>query len=134
MKHHGSKFPPFTDLFILTKEDFADGFDGTTIELLTAKAGDVLLPAQLIEVKKIVAGPSDVPTAQITIGEEEISEPLELGALNLSFSQTDYILGTDTVEILFDKADGNGAAATAGEIWIWLAISRKRDRCAQVVK
>lgn len=141
MKHSKLKFEErgqFTDLFILTKEDFAEGFDDIQIELTTLRVGDVLLPPVLLERKTDVAGPTAAPTGSVGVTDA----PTQFTAAATVEAGDAYVTGDDSVgpypvnteiALIVDlqKGGGDGAAATAGELWVWVNICRAADRAVE---
>ena len=132
----------FTDLFILSTanlpatvggapvNDFSGGFSNKQVTLTALAAGDAVLGA-LIDVVTAVAGPSAAPTLQVKTGTGAVAITPTCAVKTATGSVTDNTVVGSTISTAAENlvADlqvggGDGAAATAGEIWIWANISR----------
>lgn len=158
MRHHILKADQraatgFTDLYVISAaRDFATS---TTDDLLlnikldTLDLGDVVRNHTLAEIKKIFAPvPSANAVVTVSAGRTGSSYVDLLAASNLVNStaipvNTAYAAGEAIADVLIaadDTAvyaqiditdtDGDIATMTSGEVWIWMAISRKIERSA----
>lgn len=125
----------FTDLFILAAADFSGGFNAANITLTALVKGDAVLGA-LIDVKTVVAGPTGAPTLQVKTGTGAVAITPTCACKTATGAVTDNTIVGATIStaaenLLLVTAAGGGdsAAATAGEIWVWVKISRA-DRFA----
>lgn len=126
----------FTDLFVVLAADMTS-FSATNITLDGLAVGDVLGLNLLVEVKTAVAGPSGAPTAQIV-------ESGGSGTMTSTFNPktatyvtpaaanvTLAITTAGNLQLALLNGGGDGAAASAGEIWIWCSIYRKGERTTE---
>lgn len=143
----------FTHLFIVTtisppttiggstSNDFSVGFSNQQVSLTTLQTGDVVMEG-LLEVRTQIAGPTGSPTGQLKINTANIAITPTLVLNNTAttlVTQTNNSIagsgsvqtGTDTLVLDLQVGGGNGAAATAGEVWCWARITRLADRTIQ---
>lgn len=143
----------FTHLFIVTTlspattvggsttNDFSVGFNNQQVALTTLQTGDVVMEGML-EVRTQVAGPTVSPTGQLKINTANIAITPTLVLTNTAstiVTQSNNSVvgsgsvqtGTDTLVLDLQAGGGNGAAATAGEVWCWARITRLADRTIQ---
>lgn len=147
MKHYSAKTleftkEGFTDLFILSTNslpatvggapvnDFSGGFNAISTTLTALAAGDAVLGA-LIDVVTPVVGPTGAPTGQVKTGTGTVAITPTCAVKTATGAVTDNTvvgatISTAAENLVFLTAAGGGdsAAATAGEIWIWVNISR----------
>lgn len=127
----------FTHLFIVELADLSVGFSNQQILLTNLGPGDTVLDG-LIDVKTTVAGPTGAPTGQIKINTLNnaitttcvLNSATVVGAVpnNSVLMRSMVQTGTDTLVLDLQAGGGNGAAATAGEIWCWVCLSRQVER------
>jgi hypothetical protein len=132
----------FTDLFILSTanlpatvggapvNDFSGGFSNKQITLTTLAAGDAVL-GSLVDVVTAVTGPTGAPTLQIKTSSGGVAITPTCAVETATGCVTNNTVVGATISTTSENlvADlqvggGDGAAATAGEIWIWANISR----------
>lgn len=143
----------FTDLFVLTHEDLTVSTDDLlqNIALCTLKAGDVVFDRTTMQIKTaFTPDPSANATVTLSVGRTSTGYTDLLAASNLNNAGTQIAAGVayaaaggvanqviaadDTVvyaQFDINDADGNLAAHTAGELHVWMAISRSADRNIQ---
>ena len=149
MKHYLAKTleftkEGFTDLFILNTanapagwtvgsaltNDFSVGFSTQNVVLTALAAGDAVLGA-LVDIKTAVVGPSTAPTAQVKTGTGGVAITPTVAVKTGTGCVTDNTVVGATISTAAENlvlalaaGGGDGAAATAGEIWVWAKISR----------
>ena len=130
---------PFTHLFILTKSDFSVGFSNKQITLAALNVGDVVFPGILQEIKTYVTGPTGAPTAslgvtgagtQFTAASSVVSAASKLIVPGEAVPPYAANAATNLIVDL-QVGGGDGAAATAGELWFWVQMSLASDRSTQ---
>jgi hypothetical protein len=149
MKHYILKEPQriggFTDLFIISTTANAGGSDftaaatGQTFTLDGLAIGDcVEYPLVRLDVKTPVSGGA-ISAATLALGVTSATTQF-LGASDVftgtvahftpANSVTSYPTVSSAKDLLATLAltGANATAVTAGEIWIWVAVSRKADR------
>lgn len=125
----------FTHCFVLKLADLAVFTNGTKITLCALAVGDIVFPSKILqEVKTLVTGPSGTPTAslgvtaavtQFTAATSVIAAPQQV----VPTAAAPFVVATATNLVVdLEAGGGNGAAATAGEIWIWVSLSLIADR------
>jgi hypothetical protein len=138
MKHYQLQRPDrvlgASDLFVLSKTDLTTTVvNGGTLVLDALAAGDIVSCPVLVEIVTAITGPTGTPTVAIEGGSTGLTTAksiMAVGYQSTAETQTYYTSGGDNLEAVFAAGGGDGAAATAGEIWIWVGISRKSDRRA----
>ena len=143
----------FTDLFILNTSntgsnaqvapggaqtvpptvynDFSVGFTTQTCILTALAASDAILHA-LIDIKTAIVGPTGSPTAQVktSVGAVAITPTAVVNSTVLGSVTDNTVVGRtissggENLVLALAAGGGNGAAATAGEIWVWANILR----------
>lgn len=143
----------FTDLFVLTHEDLTVSTNDLLqdIALCTLNKGDVVFDKTVAQIKtEFTPDPSANATVTVSVGRTGTGYTDFLAASNLINSGTQIAAGiayaagasvanqviaadSTVVYAQFDinDADGNLATLTAGEVHIWMAISRSADRDIQ---
>lgn len=119
----------FTDLFILTVSDLSVGFSNKQVTLDALAVGDVVLSA-LVDVKTLITGPTGAPTAQVKINTAAVAITPTAAVKTARFAVTNNtvvgsagVTAADTLVLDLQAGAGDGAAATAGEIWVWVKRS-----------
>jgi len=123
----------WTHLFILFAADLT-GF-AADFTLTALVAGDVVQGA-LIDIRTLVTGPTGAPTGQIKAGSVVITPTVAVKTANYAITDNSIVgatVATGAANLVFSTAvgAGDGAAATAGEIWVYAKISRLADRKIQ---
>lgn len=144
----------FTDLFVLTAADLASQSTDDAllnVALTTLNKGDVVLDNTMAHIKtEFTPDPSANATVTLSVGRTGTAYTDMLAASNLINSGTQIaadvcyaagasvahqvIAADDTVVYAqFDITDTDGdlATITAGEVWVWMTISRKAERDIQ---
>lgn len=121
----------FTDLFVLTTSDFSVGFSNKQITLDALAAGDVVRSA-LVDVKTFITGPTGAPTAQVKINTAAVAitptvavKTARFGVTNNTVVGAAGVTSADSIVLDLQLGAGDGAAATAGEVWVW--VNRSLD-------
>lgn len=116
----------FTDVFVLTMSDFSVGFSNKQIALDALAAGDVILDA-LIRVTTLITGPTGAPTAQVKVNTAAVAitptcaVKTALGSVtNNTVVGRHVVASADTLVLDLQLGAGDGAAATAGEIRVYV--------------
>lgn len=127
----------WADLYKIQLADLAVGFSNQQITLRALAAGDLVLGAT-IDVKTTITGPTGSPTAQVKINSAgiAITPTCVVNSSTVSGSTTNNTIvgaahlqtGTDSLVLDLQVGGGNGAAATAGEIWVWVRVSTRAER------
>lgn len=131
----------FTDLYVLNGSEFSvTNATGKTLTIETLALGDMVMNNALLEVRTNLAG------AGITLGEATVfaGATVLFNAVSLLPAGVKYYAPLASVPphvvtasltlafgIAFDPAPG-AFEVTAGEFWLWLSISRRKDRNLQV--
>lgn len=125
----------FTHVFKLGIADMATLVNGTKITLCPLAVGDIVWPAKLLqEVRTLVTGPTGTPTASVGITAAVTQFTAATSIISgtqqvVPTSAAPYVVATGTNLVVdFEAGGGNGAAATAGEIWVWVSLSLIADR------
>ncbi len=124
----------FTDLYILTIADMTSLANSTDITLSKLVAGDIVFPSKmLVEVRTAVVGPTGTPTGSVGITGAvtqftAATSVIATGYVAPTGAAAYIVTGSTNLLYDFQAGGGNGAAATAGEIWVWASISRYADR------
>ena len=132
----------FTDLFIFSTanqpatvggapvNDFTGGFSNKQLTCTALAVSDCVLDA-MIDVKTAIVGPSAAPTAQVktSTGAVAITPTVAVKTGKGSVSDNTVVgrtISTAAENLVLDLqvGGGDGAAATAGEVWVWANISR----------
>jgi hypothetical protein len=143
----------FTDLFVLKAADLTVTTDDLlqNIALCTLQKGDVVYDKTTAHIKtEFTPDPSANATVTLSVGRTGTGYTDMLAASNLINSGTQIavdvayaaaagvahqvIASDDTVvyaQFDINDADGDLATITAGEVWVWMAISRAADRDIQ---
>ncbi len=125
----------FTHLFRILTADLAVGFSNKQLVLTGLVKGDVVQGA-VADFVTAVTGPTGNPTAQVkantagaamTVAGDTTTLPGVVGN-NTVAGAVIITTATDNLVLDLQVGGGNGAAATAGEIWVWAKISRAVDR------
>ena len=133
-----------TDLIVFTNDpttgftagDFTGGFGTIDINLASADLaiGDIILDA-MMEVKTAVTGPTGTPTGALSVTGQAAqltaaTSVIATGQVCVGSAFVPYIVTATGIRPILHllAGGGNGAAATAGEIWCWLKIWRAADR------
>jgi hypothetical protein len=108
------------------------GFSNKQITLEGLVAGDCVRGA-LIEVKTLVTGPTAAPTAQVKLGSVVITPTVAVKTANYAVTDNTIVgatTATGATNLVLDLqlGGGDGAAATAGEIWVWVHLNTAADR------
>ena len=123
----------FTDVFVLDKSDMTTLVNGTQVTLCKLAAGDIVFPSRMFqEVKTAVTGPTGTPTMSVGVTGTATqftaaTSIIATGAVAPT-SAPAYVAAATNLIVDFEAGGGNGAAAAAGEIWVWASISRAADR------
>ncbi len=123
----------FTDLFVLNAADgdFAAANYGSGQKLRTLAAGDVVYKV-VMDVRTALVGPTGTPTVAIGVTgalTQFIGATSSVATGTAASSASPYVQATaKTLTYDPENGGGNGAAATAGEIWVWANISNAADR------
>lgn len=127
----------FTDLFVVKAADMTS-FSAFQIVLTALAVGDVVYPQVLMETKTYVTGPSGAPTASVgivgTVARFTAASAVASGSKYVAPATTVAPLANNTaVNMILDLqvGGGDGAAATAGEIWVWAKICRVGERAVK---
>lgn len=127
----------FTHLFILTaaQGDFATFANGTKINLCPLAAGDIVFPSKILQEHKVlVVGPTGAPTASLgttaAATQFTAASTVEAGTQQIVPTAAAAFVVTAATQLAIDleAGGGNGAAATAGEIWVWVSLALIADR------
>jgi hypothetical protein len=125
----------YTHLFKLVTADFSGGFSNVQLALLALNIGDAIYNRSLVEVRTAVTGPTGAPTVSlgVTSALTQCTPTVAVNATGYAVpggSQEAYVTVASSKSLTVDcqVGGGNGAAATAGEIWIWVALSLVADR------
>lgn len=143
----------FTDLFVLTHEDLTVDTNDLlqNVALCTLNAGDVVFDKTVAQIKTaFTPDPSANATVTLSVGRTGTAYTDLLAASNLNNAGTqiaagvayaagasvaNQVIASDSTVVYaqFDitDTDGNLAAHTAGEVHVWMAISRSADRAVQ---
>lgn len=144
----------FTDLFVLTHEDVnSNDTDDllSNVALCTLQKGDVVFDKTVAQLKtEFTPDPSANATVTLSVGRTSSGYTDFLGASNLinagtqiaagiayaaGASVANQVIAADgtVVYAQFDinDADGDLEDLTAGEVWVWMSISRSADRDIQ---
>lgn len=132
----------FTDLFIFSTSnlpatvggppvnDFSVGFSAQQLLCTALNASDCVMYA-LIDVKTAIVGPTGAPTGQIKTSSGGVAiTPTATLASGLGSVTNNTVVGrtisagTENLVLDLEVGGGNGAAATAGEVWVWVNIAR----------
>ncbi len=159
MKHYLAKTldqpkPGFTDLFVVSASDLTDVTNDELQNILLCKLqkGDVVFDRTLVEVATALSpAPSANATVTASVGRTAASYVDCIAAATLINAGTataagvtaaagaaighQVIAADDTslyCQVDINDADGNLAQITAGEIHIWMSISRLQDRAVAV--
>ena len=110
--------------------DFTNGFSNKQITLTALAAKDRVLAAA-IDVVTPIAGPTGAPTVQVKTGTGGVAITPTCACKTAIAAVTDNtVVGATTStaaeNLVLDcqAGGGDGAAATAGEIWVWVKIDR----------
>lgn len=126
----------FTHLFVLTTADMTTLVNATKINLCPLAAGDIVWPAKLLqELRTAIVGPTGTPTASVgvtaAVTQFTAASSIIAGATAqiVPTAAAGFVVTAATNLVLdFEAGGGNGAAATAGEIWVWVSLSLIADR------
>ncbi len=140
MEHYRSKSVEwmregFTDLFVVQQADLAVGFSNQQIVLAALAKGDLVQDA-VMDVVAQVTGPTGLPTAQVKVHTAAVAITNTgvvaisgVGAVKQLNNDGACLLGgADNLVLDLQAGGGHGAAATAGEIWVWANLSWAADR------
>jgi hypothetical protein len=149
-EHERAMTGGYTDLFVCTHEDLTVSTNDLlqNIGLTTLNKGDVVFDRTMAEIiAEFTPDPSADATVTVSVGRTAAGYTDMLAASNLINAGTQIGVGvtyaaaagvghqiiaadSTVVNAQFDIADvdGNLAALTAGEVWIWMSILRRADR------
>lgn len=125
----------YTDLFVVKAADMTS-FSALTINLCALAIGDIVWQEVLLEVKTLVTGPSVAPTASVGV----TGAVTQMIGVSLVKSGNQYftpaaaaaayptVAASKFLVLDLQAGGGDGAAATAGEIWVYARISRVAER------
>lgn len=126
----------YTDIFVLKVADFKVLTNGTQIILCPLAVGDIIREV-FIDVRTAIVGPTGTPTISVgnTATATQFTNTVSLvtapsTTLNNSGAPAAVAAATNLI-VDFEAGGGNGAAATAGEVWIFANIKRWADRNTQ---
>lgn len=138
MRHYHAKncefvaFSGFSDLYIVQTADMT-AFSTTAVTLSNLQIGDVV-DTVIQETRTAVVGPTGTPTASVGVTGAvtqftAATSAIAVGVVAPLSSVAPYVAAA-AIALIANLAagGGNGAAATAGEIWVWARISRQADR------
>ena len=124
----------FTDVFILLAADFSAGFTNKQVTLDALAAGDFVKRA-LIDIRTLVSGPSVAPTVQVKINTAAVAITPTLACKTANYAITNNtVVGSaaptaaDNLVLDCQAGGGDGAAATAGEVHVWVERHLATDR------
>lgn len=127
----------FTDLCIVETADMSVGFSNKQITLRTLEDGD-LVQGALIDLNQgaLVTGPTGAPTGQVKVGSVAITPTCAVKTAKYAVTDNTVVgattaTGAATAVLDLQAGGGDSAAATAGEIWVWLKLNRNQDRASQ---
>jgi hypothetical protein len=123
----------WTHLFIAQAADMT-AFN-TDLTLTALVAGDVVQGA-FIDIRTLITGPTAAPTLQIKAGTVAITPTVACKTANYAVTDNTIVgatTATGAANLTLSSAvgGGDGAAATAGEVWVYAKISRLADRKIQ---
>lgn len=120
----------FTHLFVVAASDLTSF--AADLVLTALVAGDFVNGA-FVDIRTLVTGPTGAPTVQVKAGSVVITPTV--AAKTAKYAITDNTIvgattATGSVNLTLSSAvgGGDGAAASAGEIWVYARISRLADR------
>lgn len=126
----------FTHNFVLKIADMTTLVNGTKINLCPLAIGDIVFPSKLLmETRTPIVGPTGTPTASVgitgAVTQFTAASSIIAGATAqiAPTAAAAYVVTAATNLVLdFEAGGGNGAAATAGEIWVWVSMALIADR------
>lgn len=123
-----------TSAYVLLTADFSQGFSNKQITLCNLAIGDVVKRAW-IDVRTLVTGPTGAPTVQVKVNTAAVAITPTVAVKTAKYAVTNNtVVGSaipaaaDTLVLDCQAGAGDGAAATAGEVHVWVEIERASDR------
>jgi len=123
----------WTDLYIVQTADMTTTVvNGGALTLKAHVAGD-LIQGAFVEIPTLITGPSAAPTAQVKAGSVAITPTVAIKTANYAVTDNTVVgattfTGAGNLTLTFAAGGGDGAAATAGEIWVWVKKSIAAER------
>lgn len=126
----------WSKLYIVETADMTTAIVNGGALTLSAKVAGDLIRGAMIDIRTLITGPTVAPTAQVKLGSVAITPTVAIktayyGVTDNTIVGASTATGAANLTLTFAAGGGDGAAATAGEIWVWVQENLAADRAVQ---